>query len=91
MYRVIHFFTDLHDESYPYNVGDTFPRAGVEVSEKRLKELSGSANKQGCPLIELVAEDDIKTDVAKAVRATKGGKKSASTKPKTRQKDKSDD
>ena len=50
MYVVIKAFTDLHDKNHPYNVGDSFPRAGVEVSEKRLKELS---NKQGTPLIEL--------------------------------------
>lgn len=53
MYVVIKAFTDLHDKNHPYNVGDSFPRAGVKVSEKRLKELSSSSNKQGTPLIEL--------------------------------------
>lgn len=56
MYRVIKYFTDLHDKDHPYNVGDTFPRAGIEVTEERLKELSGCDNKQGTPLIELVDE-----------------------------------
>lgn len=56
MYKVIKFFTDLHDNEYPYNVGELFPREGMEVSENRLVELSGSDNKQGVPLIEFIAE-----------------------------------
>lgn len=52
MYRVIRFFTDLHDGDHPYSVGDPFPRQGVKVTEERLAELSGSSNKQGTPLIE---------------------------------------
>ena len=52
MYRVVRFFTDLHDGDHPYNVGDPFPRQGVKVTEERLAELSGSSNKQGMPLIE---------------------------------------
>ena len=56
MYKVIKFFTDLHDNNYPYNVGDTFPRAGVSVSTGRLDELAGSNNKQGVPLIEYIDE-----------------------------------
>ena len=51
MYKVIKAFTDLHDNDYPYSVGDVFPRYGINVSEKRLDELSGSENKQGTPLI----------------------------------------
>ena len=56
LYKVVRFFTDLHDSNYPYNVGDIFPRSGVEVSESRLAELSGSNNKRGMPLIQLVEE-----------------------------------
>lgn len=56
MYKVIKFFTDLQDNDFPYEVGDPFPRKGLEVSEDRLTELSGSDNKQGQPLIEKVAE-----------------------------------
>lgn len=55
-YRVIHFFTDLQDSNHAYNVGDAFPRIGMTVTEARLKELSGSKNKQNKPLI--VLEDD---------------------------------
>lgn len=54
MYQVIRFFTDLKDNDYAYKVGDTFPREGVDVSEERLAELSGSDNKQGTPLIKKV-------------------------------------
>ena len=51
MYKVIKHFTDLHDNDYPYNVGDVFPRSGVEVTEGRIAELAGSDNKHGQPLI----------------------------------------
>lgn len=56
MYEVIHFFTDLQDDEYPYNVGDLFPHDGLEVSEDRLKELSGSQNLQRKPLIKKIEE-----------------------------------
>lgn len=54
MYKVIHYFTDLQDNNHEYNVGDTFPRIGLEVSDKRIQELAGSDNKQYKPLIEEV-------------------------------------
>ena len=54
MYKVIRFFTDLTDDNHPYNVGDTFPRKGLDVTGERLAELSGKDNKQGVPLIRLV-------------------------------------
>ena len=54
MYRVIKMFADLKDNNHVYNPGDVFPRAGAEVTAERLKELSGSDNKRGEPLIELV-------------------------------------
>ena len=56
MYKVIHFFTDLQDNGKAYSAGDTFPRTGASVSEKRLKELATANNKQGKPLIELVRD-----------------------------------
>ena len=67
MYKVIKRFHDLQDARktksgtvyHEYNVGDVFPRDGMEVSEERIQELAGSDNKQGVPLIELVQE---KTD-----------------------------
>ena len=56
MFKVIKFFTDLQDGNNPYEVGDTFPRKGLEVAEERLAELSGSENKQGEPLMKEVKE-----------------------------------
>ena len=53
-YKVIKLFTDLHDNDYLYNVGDTFPRKGISVTEERIAELAGSDNKQHAPLIEKV-------------------------------------
>lgn len=56
MYKVIRYFVDLQDNNHPYNAGDIFPRSGLVVSDDRLAELAGSENKQGVPLIQLVAE-----------------------------------
>ena len=50
-YEVIKTFADLQDNRHLYNVGDEFPHEGAKVSEGRLKELSGSSNKLGTPLI----------------------------------------
>ena len=69
MYKVIKFFTDLQDNNFPYEVDKPFPREGVTVTEERLKELSGSNNKQGQPLIEKVAEPPKKA-AKKAVKKT---------------------
>ena len=68
MYKVIKFFTDLHDNDYPYNVGDTFPRSGVSVSEGRFAELAGINNKQNQPLIQLVNETPKKTTTRKTTK-----------------------
>ena len=54
MYKALVYFTDLQDNRYAYNAGDVFPRIGLEVSEERLAELSGSNNKRGIPVIEFV-------------------------------------
>lgn len=56
MYRVVRYFEDLQDNSHAYNVGDTFPREGMAVSEERLAELASNRNKQHTILIELVDE-----------------------------------
>ena len=56
MYKVIEFFTDLHDKDHPYNVGAPFPREGIKVTKERLAELTGSSNKRGRPVIELVTD-----------------------------------
>ena len=56
MFRVIKYFTDMQDNNFAYNVGDEYPRKGMSVMPSRLRELSGSDNRQGVPLIEEVAE-----------------------------------
>lgn len=63
MYEVIHYFTDLQDNEHPYNVEDIFPRDGLTVSDERLKELSGSNNKQHKPLIKFVEEEFSDNDI----------------------------
>lgn len=68
MYRVIHFFTDLKDNSHPYNVGDKYPREGVNPTTRRIEELSSKFNLQGKPLIEFV-EDVAEKVVEKAEEA----------------------
>lgn len=51
MYKVIKYFEDLQDSGYAYKEGDVFPREGLEVTDERIKELSGKKNKRGTPLI----------------------------------------
>lgn len=75
MYKVIKHFIDLHDNDHSYNEGDIFPREGVDVSEERIKELTGSDNKQHTPLIELVEEDlDNTADTDTVEKTTKSQK-----------------
>ena len=38
MYRVIEYFTDLHDDDHEYREGDVFPREGIKVSKERSEE-----------------------------------------------------
>lgn len=68
-YKVIEYFTDLQDDNHAYNVGDTFPRKDLTVSEERLTELSTENNRQNKPLIERVEEqialDDMKVSELK--------------------------
>jgi hypothetical protein len=54
MFKVIKLFTDLQDNNHLYEVGDVYPREGLEPDEARIAELSGKDNKQGCPLIKAV-------------------------------------
>ena len=56
MYRVKVYFTDLQDNGKPYYPGEIYPRAGLTVSEERLKELRGPDNKRRMPLIEYIPE-----------------------------------
>lgn len=62
MYKVIRLFTDLQN-GHVYNVGDKFPKDGVQVTENRIAELASSKNRQGVPLI-AKAEEKKKPNVA---------------------------
>lgn len=63
MYKVIEYFTDLQDNNHEYNVGDTFPRDGLSISDERLTELSTKNNRQNKPLIERVEEQTKLSDM----------------------------
>lgn len=68
MYKVIKFFTDLHDNNHPYSVGDIYPRQGMTATKERIAELAGSNNKQGQPLIALVKEAPAKKTTKKTAK-----------------------
>ena len=65
MYKVVNKFYDLKDNNHFYYVGDTFPRNGKKVSDKRIAELSSNENKMGIPLIEEIPEKPKKKAVKK--------------------------
>lgn len=50
-YRVTRYFEDALDGNYPYSAGDSYPRAGLKPTKKRIEELSGENNAMGTPLI----------------------------------------
>ena len=54
MYKVIEYFEDLHDNSFAYNVGDEYPRKGLEVTKGRIEELATTQNRRKIPLIKKV-------------------------------------
>lgn len=81
MYKVIKFFTDLQDDNFAYKEGDIFPRAGKEVTQERLDELSSPNNLQNTPLIVAVnkkpagSKKTSKTGDKQPTGANKGSKK----------------
>lgn len=50
--KVLRAFYDLEDDMYLYNEGDEYPREGVKPSAARIKQLQGSNNNIGEPIIE---------------------------------------
>ncbi len=83
IYRVIKVFTDLQDNEHKYHTGDIFPRDGYVASAERIKELSTSKNRRGCPLIEEIPDNNPVTpasDEAKEVEKPKP--KNGNTKPR---------
>lgn len=66
MYKVLEYFTDLQDNGYAYEVGDTYPREGYEPTTSRIEMLSTDKNVRKRPLIEAIkesSEDEETTDV----------------------------
>ena len=59
----------MQDNNFAYNVGDEYPRKGMSVLPSRIKELAGSKNRQGCPLIEEIP--DIGDKPEKKTKSTK--------------------
>ena len=51
IYKVIKDFADLQDNKHLYHAGDTFPRAGFNVTAERLAELASTKNLAGEALI----------------------------------------
>ncbi len=59
----------MQDNNFAYNVGDEYPRKGMSVLPSRIKELAGSKNRQGCPLIEEIPEVEETPKKKKSVKA----------------------
>ena len=66
MYRVIKHFVDLQDNNHKYDVGDTYPRKGLNVLQSRINELASNKNRQGVPLIEEIPEKTEETKKKKS-------------------------
>ena len=68
MYKVIKHFVDLQDNNHKYDVGDTYPRKGLNVLQSRMNELASHKNKQKTPLIEEIPEKVEETKKKKSVK-----------------------
>lgn len=89
MFIVINAFLDLQDAEYLYDVGDAYPREGLEPSEERIKELLGSDNLQGQPMIKAVKTvpaDKKPEEVAESESSKEDDEESSDT-PETEEKD----
>lgn len=68
MYKVIKPFTDLQDSNYKYDIGDIYPRKGLNVLQSRINELASNKNLQKTPLIEEIPEKAEETKKKKSVK-----------------------
>ncbi|HDA2179614.1 Rho termination protein [Staphylococcus aureus] len=66
MYKVIERFEDAQDNGHEYQVGDIYPRDGLEVSEERFAELSTTNNRRNLIAIKLVEDDTTEQSEASA-------------------------
>ena len=62
MYKVIYRFADKLDKDYIYEIGNTYPREGVDVTDERLAELASNGNAIGQPIIEEIMEEPVETE-----------------------------
>ena len=74
MYRVIKHFVDLQDNNYKYDVGDTYPRKGLNVLQSRINELASNKNLQKTPLIEEISDIEEKPKKEKKKSVEKADK-----------------
>ena len=59
----------MQDNNFAYNVGDTYPRKGLNVLQSRINELASNKNRQGCSLIEEIP--DVEDKHEKKTKSTK--------------------
>lgn len=69
MFRVVKLFTDLQDDNHKYEVGDEYPRLGLNPSLARIEELKSASNRQGVPLIEEIADLEADKESVEEVQA----------------------
>ena len=70
-YKVIKHFVDLQDNNHKYDVGDAYPRKGLNVLQSRINELATNKNLQKTPLIKEIPE---KVEEPKEEKKTKSVK-----------------
>ena len=88
MFRVVKLFTDLQDDNHKYEVGDEYPRLGLNPSLARIEELKSANNRQGVPLIEEIADleadkesvEEVQEEEEKAEKEPKKAPKKATPK-----------
>lgn len=59
----------MQDNNFAYQVGDAYPRKGLNVLQSRINELASSKNRQGVPLIEEIL--DVEEAPEKKTKSTK--------------------
>ena len=59
----------MQDNNYKYDVGDTYPRKGLNVLQSRINELATNKNLQKTPLIEEIP--DVEDKPEKKTKSTK--------------------
>lgn len=81
MYKVLRRFTDLQDNRYLYQPGDEYPRAGLDVSEDRIDELSSSNNRRHVALIKFIPRETDTTEEVEEIDTTEKVEEIEQTEP----------